>query len=71
MLDRVGIRWLKARRRRIINLIILALLQFIHRFGSWSYELKNVFLKCSEAVRVSKAKIKFIPFRYSRWNERV
>ena len=39
--------------------------------GSWSNELKNIFIKCRETLRNAKAKIRFIQFGDRRRTERV
>ena len=39
--------------------------------GSWSNELKNIFLKCRETLRNAKAKIRFTQFGDRRRTERV
>ena len=41
------------------------IMTIIHRICSWSYELKNVFRKRRETIRIAKTMIQFIPFRDS------
>ena len=43
----------------------------IRRIGSWTYEVKNVFLNLKQIHRTTLAGIKFTPVRDSKRKERV
>ena len=43
------------------------IITIMYRIGHWSCELKNVFHKCRETVKITKARIQFIPFGYIRY----
>ena len=57
----------KSKSRNKFN--FFRIMAIIHGIDSCSYELKNIFLNCRETVRITKARIQFIPFRDARRKE--